>query len=65
MNLGMLASSLRTVDYPSQKVPTAETVEKMRTAEKNLDEFWMAFEQALLSNLGKTFVQLMGDRVKC
>ena len=36
----------------------------MRLAERNLDDFWMVFEQELVSKLRRTSVQLMGDRVK-
>ena len=36
----------------------------MRIAEKYLDDFWMGFEDALVSKIGKTLPQLVGDRVK-
>ena len=36
----------------------------MRIAERDLDDFWMAFDHELVSNYGKTSAQLVGDRVE-
>ncbi|KAF1951014.1 hypothetical protein CC80DRAFT_528569 [Byssothecium circinans] len=43
----------RKFHYPAEKRRTKESVEAMRLAEKNLDEFWQAVDQNMRSRSGK------------
>lgn len=64
LDLAGLTKDLRSVDYPSNKRPTAFTTEKMREAEMCLDLFWAAFDEMLVENLGKTLAELEGVAVR-
>ena len=49
------------VDYPSAKRRTAQTTEKMREAEKNLDMFWKAVDDHYERNTGQTLHGLLSS----
>jgi len=46
-------------DYPSDKPRTAQTTDKMRIAEQNLDKFWDILDTHYIRQTGKTIHQLL------
>ena len=47
-------------NYPSEKRRTLQTIEAMRNAEHNLDEFWRTADEQMAKKSGKTLHQLVG-----
>jgi hypothetical protein len=61
IKLSDIGTPLEKFRYPSERKRTAVTTERMQTAEKDLDMFWLTVDEHFKDKTGKTLQELVSD----